>query len=162
MQYYTVKLKSRQPIPGKEGSSEEGSKSVTEDYLVQALSVTEAEAKVLNWCPSTIREPEVKSVGTSNVVEIKKHGDAEDWFLTRIADPIEDKSGKVKLTFFFVMINGTDLINAATSLKENFKGTVSDYEINSITKSKIIVDEDLIDPNYKYVNRGEGNVTEEA
>src|SRR5690242_16017851 len=106
MQYYVVKLRSRQPIAGKEGSKKESSKIVTEDYLIQALSVTEAEAKILNWCPSTTRDPEVKGVNMSTVTDIFKNGAAEDWFLARIADPIEDKEGKVKMTFFYVMVNG--------------------------------------------------------
>jgi hypothetical protein len=61
MGYYTAKVQLRDDSTGKK---------VTEMYLVEAMSVTEAEAKVVGDFGSTTLEYEVKAVSASKIIKI--------------------------------------------------------------------------------------------
>ncbi len=63
MGYYTSKVQLVDDSTGK-------SKKVTEMYLVEAMSVTEAEAKVVKDFGSTMLEFEVKAVSASKIIKI--------------------------------------------------------------------------------------------
>jgi hypothetical protein len=63
MSYYTAKVQLLDDSTGKQ-------KRVTEMYLVEAMSVTEAESKVVKDFGSTILDFEVKAVSASKIVKI--------------------------------------------------------------------------------------------
>ena len=63
MGYYTAKVQLLDDSTGKQ-------KRVTEMYLVEAMSVTEAEAKVVKDFGSTTLEYEVKAVSSSKIIKI--------------------------------------------------------------------------------------------
>ena len=63
MSYYTAKVQLLDDSTGKQ-------KKVTEMYLVEAMSVTEAESKVVKDFGSTILDFEVKAVSASKIVKI--------------------------------------------------------------------------------------------
>ena len=65
--YYTTKVQLTQEIDTPKGVKE---KKVTEMYLVEALSVTEAEAKVVKDFQGYNFDFEVKAVTASKIVKI--------------------------------------------------------------------------------------------
>ena len=65
MGYYTARVQLKEDSTGK-------LKKVTEMYLVEAMSVTEAEAKVVKDFGSTTLEFEVKAVSVSKIIKIIK------------------------------------------------------------------------------------------
>lgn len=67
MAYYTAKVQLIDVIDTPKGQKE---KRVTETYLVEALSVTEAEAKVIQDFKGYTFDFEVKSVGSSKIIKI--------------------------------------------------------------------------------------------
>jgi hypothetical protein len=67
MSYYTAKVQLIDTIDTPKGTKE---KRVTETYLVEALSVTEAEAKVIQDFKGYNFDFEVKSVGASKIIKI--------------------------------------------------------------------------------------------
>ncbi len=67
MSYYTAKVQLTQLIDTSKGTKE---KSATEIYLVEALSVTEAEAKVINDFKGETMDFEVKAVNSSKNIKI--------------------------------------------------------------------------------------------
>jgi|TARA_Y100000592_G_C5373338_1_gene269686 hypothetical protein len=67
MSYYTAKVQLTQLIDTSKGTKE---KSATEIYLVEALSVTEAEAKVINDFKGETMDFEVKAVNSSKIIKI--------------------------------------------------------------------------------------------
>ena len=67
MGYYTAKVQLVETIDTPKGTKE---KRVTETYLVEALSVTEAEAKVVADFKGCTFDFEVKSVNASKIVKI--------------------------------------------------------------------------------------------
>ncbi len=67
MSYYTAKVQLIDTIDTPKGTKE---KRVTETYLVEALSVTEAEAKVVEDYKGATFDFEVKSVSASKILKI--------------------------------------------------------------------------------------------
>lgn len=67
MSYYTAKVQLIEVVDTPKGTRE---KRVSETYLVEALSVTEAEAKVIQDFKGSTFDFEVKSVNTSKIVKI--------------------------------------------------------------------------------------------
>ena len=67
MSYYIAKVQLVDTVDTPKGSKE---KKVTETYLVEALSVTEAEAKVVNDFQGYTMDFEVKSVSSSKIIKI--------------------------------------------------------------------------------------------
>jgi hypothetical protein len=67
MGYYVAKVQLIDTIDTPKGAKE---KRVTETYLVEALSVTEAEAKVVQDFKGVMFDFEVKSVTSSKIIKI--------------------------------------------------------------------------------------------
>lgn len=67
MSYYIAKVQMVDAIDTPKGVKE---KKVTETYLVEALSVTEAEAKVIEDFKGYTMDFEVKSVSASKIIKI--------------------------------------------------------------------------------------------
>lgn len=67
MSYYTAKVQLTQEVDTPKGVKE---KRVTEMYLVEALSVTEAEAKVVKDFQGYNFDFEVKAVNASKIIKI--------------------------------------------------------------------------------------------
>ncbi len=67
MSYYIAKVQMVDAIDTPKGVKE---KKVTETYLVEALSVTEAEAKVVEDFKGYTMDFEVKSVSASKIIKI--------------------------------------------------------------------------------------------
>jgi hypothetical protein len=68
MSYYTAKVQLIQETEGPKGGTKE--RKVTETYLVEAMSVTEAEAKVIQEFQGYNFDFEVKAVTASKIVKI--------------------------------------------------------------------------------------------
>ena len=67
MSYYTAKVQLIESIDTPKGVKE---KRITETYLVEALSVTEAEAKVIEDFKGVTFDFEVKSVTSNRIIKI--------------------------------------------------------------------------------------------
>jgi hypothetical protein len=67
--YYTAKVQLTHEVETSKGVRQQ---KVTETYLVEALSVTEAEAKVIQDFGNTTLDFEVKSVTQSKIIQILK------------------------------------------------------------------------------------------
>ena len=67
MSYYTAKVQLVESVDTPKGVKE---KRITETYLVEALSVTEAEAKVIEDFKGVTFDFEVKSVTASKILKI--------------------------------------------------------------------------------------------
>lgn len=67
MSYYTAKVQLTTLVDTPKGTKE---KKATEMYLVEALSVTEAEAKVVKDFGNTSLDFEVKAVNNSKIIKI--------------------------------------------------------------------------------------------
>ena len=117
-------------------------KKVTEKYLIDALSFTEAEARIIEEITPFIS-------GEFTVVDIKRanyselfHCDeeaADRWFKCKlIFITLDEKSGAEKKTSTQVLVQAADLRDAVKKLDVGMKGTMADYQIVSIAETPIM------------------------
>lgn len=117
-------------------------KQVTEPYLVDALSFTEAEARIIQeMTPFISGEFKVKAVKQANYSELFFSNDMKDdiWYKAKLYFvTLDEKSGADKKTYTNILIQALDLRNAIKRLDEGMKGTMADYKIVSISETKIM------------------------
>ena len=117
-------------------------KQVTEPYLVDALSFTEAEARIIQeMTPFISGEFKVKAVKQANYSELFSSNDMKDdiWYKAKLYFvTLDEKSGADKKTYTNILIQALDLRNAIKRLDEGMKGTMADYKIVSISETKIM------------------------
>ena len=117
-------------------------KKVTEPYLVDALSFTEAEARIIEEVtPFISGEFTVSDISRAHYSEIfTSEEDSDKWFAGRLAfTTLDEKSGKEKRTYTNVLIQAADIHDAMKKLDEGMKGTMADYS-SILLKETAIVD----------------------
>jgi len=123
--------------------TEEGKvKKVNELYLVDALSATECEARLIEeMTPFITGEFAVKSVKESNYSELflSEEDAADRYFKCKlIFITLDEKSGKESKTSTQVLVQAADLRDAVKKLDFNMKGTMADYQIGSVAETAIM------------------------
>ena len=115
-------------------------KKVTEPYLVDALSFTEAESRITEeQTPYISGEFDVAAVKRTRITEIFRDETGDKWYLAKLAFvTIDPKSGAEKKTNTLVLVQAKDFRTALDNLVEGMRGTASDYEIVSITETLLM------------------------
>lgn len=126
-----------------EKTTEDGmQKKVTEKYLVNALSCTEAEAKTIKeLTPFISGEFCIKSVKQSSINEVFANYEENDdkWYIVKLHNIVlDEKSGKEKCSNETKLVEAPDIQTAYDNFNEAMKGTMIDYVIDGIFDSKII------------------------
>lgn len=117
-------------------------KKVTEPYLVDALSFTEAESRIIEeMTPLISGEFEVAGVAKANYNELfpSEEESACIWYKCKLwFKTLDEKSGAEKRTSFNVLVQASDLRDAIKKLDEGMKGTLADYVIASVSETAIM------------------------
>lgn len=116
-------------------------KKVTEPYLVDALSFSEAEARIIEEVTSFISgEFTVSDIKRANYSELfpSDEESADRYFKCKLNFITLDKSGKERTTSTYILVQAADLRDAVKKLDEGMKETMADYRIESIAETAII------------------------
>ncbi len=117
-------------------------KKVTELYLVDALSFTEAEARIIEeMTPFITGEFTVTDISRANYSELfpSQEEAADKWFKCKLVFiTLDDKSGAEKKTSTYVLVQGASTEDATKKLHEGMKGTMADYQIASVSETPIM------------------------
>ena len=117
-------------------------KKVTEPYLVDALSFTEAEARIIEeMTPFISGEFTVSDIKRANYSELFpcEEEAADRWFKCKLVFiTLDEKSGAEKKTSTQVLVQAADLRDAVKKLDEGMKGTMADYKIASVAETAIM------------------------
>lgn len=122
-------------------TQENGSiKKVTEPYLVDALSFTEAEARIIEeMTPFVSGEVDVNAVKRTKISEIFWDDSADRWFLVKVAFiTIDEKTAVEKKSTSLILVAANDSKGAYDAFMEGMKGTMADFEITSIAETPIM------------------------
>jgi len=124
-----------------EKTTEDGAlKKVTEPFLVDAISFTEAEARII-----TEMRPYIS--GDFMVMDIKRARYSETFFndsgdryyrakINLIT--LDEKSGAEKKTAVQMLVQASTIHDAIRNIDNGLKGTISDYEIVSVTETALL------------------------
>lgn len=114
----------------------------TESYLVNALSFTEAEARIIEEIAPFIRgEMVIKDIKRAHYSELFPSDEeaADRWFKCKLLIiTLDEKSGAEKKAPMQVLVQASDLRDAVKKLDEGMKGTMADYQIASISETPIM------------------------
>lgn len=115
-------------------------KKVTEPYLVDALSFTEAEARITEEIrPFISGEFTVSAVKKSNIAELFFDESGDRWYKVKaMFISIDEKSGAEKKKASYFLVQASNFKEALDNFNAGMKGTVSDYEIASISETAIM------------------------
>lgn len=118
------------------------SKKVTEPYLVDALSFTEAESRIIEEVtPFISGEFMVSDIKRAKYTELFSSDNPRDdrWFKCKLSFiTLDEKSGAEKKTSSVVLVQAADLRRAVTLLDAGMKGSLADYTIASMTETPIM------------------------
>ncbi|MGL4332990.1 MAG: DUF4494 domain-containing protein [Bacteroidales bacterium] len=115
-------------------------KKVTEPYLVDALSFTEAEARIIKEVtPFISGEFTVSDIKRAKISEIFTDETGDRWFKAKVQFvTIDERSGAEKKTSCFMLIQAGDLREAVANLDKGMKGTMADYVIAAVSETPLM------------------------
>lgn len=117
-----------------------GIKKVNEPYLVDALTFTEAEARIIEEMkPFISGEFSISAVKKTKISEIFFDERADKYYMVKVNFIIPDeKTGVEKKSASFILVQAGDFQGAVDRFNEGMKGTLGDYEIASITETPLM------------------------
>lgn len=117
-------------------------KKVTEPYLVDAMSFTEAEARIIQeMSPFMNGEWSVADIKRANYSELFPSDEeaADKWFKVKMVTTIFDEKKQVeKKVSTLKLVQASDLRDAVRKLDEAMKGSLADYELSQVMETAIM------------------------
>ena len=115
-------------------------KKVNEPFLVDALSFTEAEARIIKErTPFISGDFSISAVKRTKISEIFWDETADKWYLVKVAFITNDEKTAVeKKTTTLILVAGNSLREALDTFMEGMKGTMADFEVQSIAETPLM------------------------
>jgi hypothetical protein len=115
-------------------------KRVTEPYLVDALSFTEAEARIIEEMkPYISGEFMVADIKRARIAELFTNENGDRYYRFRVVFmSLDEKSGTEKKTTVAMLAQASDLKEAIAVLEEGMKGSMADYVLASVAETMIM------------------------
>lgn len=132
MSYFEVKVKYEKLM--QDGNQ----KKVNEPYLVNAVSFSDAETRI-----NKVLEPYisgdffVNSIKIANYSDIIKNENGDRWFKCKVSFISVDEKGKERKTNSYTLVQACNVGDAKVVADKSMDGCVSDYEIPSVSETKI-------------------------
>ena len=121
-------------------------KKVTEAYMVDALSFTEAEARISEEIAHFTSDFSVSAVKRTKIAEIFRERTGDKWYLVKVAFiTLDEKTAVEKKSISQILVCADSFKEAYDNFMEGMKGTMADFEINTIQETLImdVYDADL-------------------
>lgn len=115
-------------------------KMVTDNFLVDAYTYTEAESRIYEAMERDVSgEFTVNSISKTNIGELIHFEDEDDWYKCKVSySTVDGDNGKeVKINSYF-LVNAEDIRQAFDRVSENLNSMLVPFEIPSISKTNII------------------------
>ena len=115
-------------------------KTVSEPYLVDALSFTEAESRITDKMqPFISGEFSVDTVKRVKLSDIFYNPAGDRWYKVKTNFiTIDEKTAVEKRTATFQMVQASDFQGALATFLEGMRDTMADFEIASITETPLM------------------------
>ena len=117
-------------------------KKVSEVYVVDALSFSEAEERIMEeMLPYNLVDIEIVDVKIAPYREVFFADDnlADQWFKAKLSFiTIDERTDKEKRTSMMYLVNAGNISSAINNIGEVMSGTMIDYVTTSISATKIM------------------------
>ncbi|GAB2777280.1 DUF4494 domain-containing protein [Salinimicrobium soli] len=132
--WYECKVKYRK-------THETGEQKVTTDtYLLDAVSYTEAEARITEEMKAYTNEDfRIMNIKVANFSEVHPFENSDRWFKSKVSlVALDEESGKERKTNIYLLVQANDVKEAFENTIKAMETTMGDYNIPSITESPIL------------------------
>lgn len=115
-------------------------KKVNEPYLVDALTFTEAESRIIEEItPFISGEFSISAVKKTKISEIFFDETGDRYYMVKSNFiSLDENSGKEKKIATFTLVQASELEHALKNFRKGMEGTLSDYEIVSVAETMIM------------------------
>ena len=117
-------------------------KKVTEQYVVEALTYTDAEAAIIKEiAPYFSGDFEIAGIKPAAYRDVcfSEDAQADRWYKVKVVFiTLNEKSGKEKRTPYPFLVQAQSLDAAVQNVTAAMKGTLGDYEKAFVTETKIL------------------------
>ena len=132
--WYECKVKYRK-------THETGEQKVSTDtYLLDAVSYTEAEARITEEMKAYTNEDfRIMNIKVANFSEVHPFENSDRWFKSKVSlVALDEESGKERKTNIYLLVQANDVKEAFENTTKAMETTMGDYSIPSITESPIL------------------------
>lgn len=115
-------------------------KKVNEPYLVDALTFTEAESRIIEqMTPFMSGDFSISAVKKTKISEIFFDETGDRYYMVKVNFiTLDEKTGVEKKSASLILVQASDFDGALARFKEGMKDTMADYEIASITETMLM------------------------
>ena len=115
-------------------------KKVTEIYLFDSFSFTDAETSCIKELTPFISQGfEVNAIKKTNYSELFENENGDKYFKCKLNFiTLDEKSGVEKKISNYMLVQANNVDEAKINLDNRMKGTMADYEVESISETKIM------------------------
>lgn len=117
-------------------------KKVNEAYLLDAISYTEAESRIMHEMESVIKgDYYISSLKKSNITELVPSDDENDdrWYKAKVGIiDAEEVSGKEKASFQYYLVAASNINRALENLEKSLATFIVPYEIANIADTQFM------------------------
>jgi hypothetical protein len=115
-------------------------KSISEQYLIDAVSHTEAEAIIYEKLGSIIRgDFQLTRLVKSNIIEVFNYEDSEIWHKCKVSYLVADgETGKEKRVNQYMIVTAENVKQAFDRIQESLSNMLVSFRVPAITESPII------------------------
>lgn len=115
-------------------------KMTTDTYLLDAVSFTEAEARITEEMTAyTSEDFRIMNIKVANFSEVHPFENSDRWFKSKVSlVAMDEESGKEKKTNIYLLVQANDVKEAFENTTKAMEETMGDYNIPSITESPIL------------------------
>lgn len=115
-------------------------KNVSEKYLVDSVSHTEAEARIYDMLGSVIKgDFQIKRLVPSNIVDVFFYDDIDIWHKCKVSYIVADAdSGKEKKVNQFMIVSAHNVREAYDRIHECLNNMLVSFTVPSVVESPIV------------------------
>ena len=115
-------------------------KYVSEPYLIEAISFTEAEQRFIEEIqPFISGEFAITGINRAHYAEVFFDYNGERWFKVRLHFiTLDEKNGMEKRTLAKMLVQASNVEEALENFKKGMKGTMADYVIIAVSETQLM------------------------
>lgn len=140
-------------------------KKMSDLYIVDALSFTEAETRIYQELQSIIKgDFQVSDINRSNFEDVFHYDDAETWYKCKVTYiTVDEEAGKEKKVNKYMLVSAHNVKQAYERLEESLSTMIVPFQIPSIVESSYVevfvyesdAERSVIPPNLIPLNNGQ-------
>ena len=114
-------------------------KTTNEAYLVDALTYTEAEARLYGQIVTGISEFTVTAITRMRLADLFTYEGGDKWFKAKVVFySLDEKSGKEKKVVNYILVNADDITQALERITESQRTMLIPYETTDLNLTPIL------------------------